>query len=1546
MFQRNDRVRSILSTLLSTALVATSIPGSAAPFPTTTLLPVPAKLGTITDSFTPNGAHARPAVILIQDLHLHYPTQKRILGLLQHLDQQGLLSSRIGVEGVQGTYDTTVLAKEPAGKDKDWLVDYFLRKGELSADEAFSVLKGDGRILFGIDDAAFYDLNVELFRKTLADRKSLEARLEPVLGSLDRLKRKHFTSELKRLDRDEADGLIEPKVALQAKSAAAKDSFTQNLVQADHFLRLARRLLRQEVTLEEAAHLRQNLSAELRAFKALGFSESVASIEETLRAASDFYTVAVMRDEPLATGTLELRRTEPGDKSVTAIIGGFHTAAITRALKREGVSYAVITPRLESVEDGYHALYESRLAGVPVSDEELRRDWKSREITNVPSLRAVRRLSDFFKPDSAGLRRWYWARAQIARSSRGQVRSLPTKTAVDLDVRSLLEHNDDQLTNLGDTRIELVNDRLKLVGLHMPPPVNAANGSKPSAPPVTPNAAYLASIFQQIGLLAGHPVYADKPGERRRVQDHLVTPIIGRIKAHYVEFGRSPRFIVSRDPALRAAQVPFVEVYDEFGLIIVANGWFIDDAISAFKNHGKSDLENAAALVAYVGEKLRHALRHKFAAPRDGADWEIDEMAVLSDDAQDQYYLTKSNGHSSFYQTIIDKMLKAHPFDSVRTSFLFSREGILAKIQQTRAYGSDFVFNFVKSLPKTLGLRSFPNGARTFQDEILSAHVPNSHPILRRATHVEIESEGYIVDAAVQETAEAYAAKLVHAHALAAFEAWRFAAAAHKVGKFADAVATDALTRAYNAMPFTLETQAAEGARDGAATVVGRYGLPAFFGLQNEPDLSYANDPVEITERLQRRNYLASSTIASYAMRNIYRRKGLTPPTLRLPDQGYLMGVAGPKGSGVEVGLEPSQFVRINIGRVAAFRNKRPDQVRVTGLLIRERHLQLINDTAKVLGLRRSSLTQDLQSYFSTDDQGILRISDLKGLKQHVKSNRKGMITLSNGFGANEGSLTLLTDGDPMPVFDVALGRADIAYGAGGVAESMIKARANYDAIDFQGVFISYLATMDGKPDALQAIDPHARDLRRERTPEGEIDEMQLATKAGMKVENGRVASIFTLEDLTGGPYSFSIIGTTLGDPETKEANFYPGLREVEVLEEGRRVRVVLLVTFPGGRRSLVRITYETGVPDQLDALANVQQARAIDVMTSIGRLYGDLRLYASAEKWFRAAKQEAEIPSDRLNGMVEFYRGMKTLLDSERPDIPKAQGHFRSALHHGHHQAQLMLEVMEFGKPKTVVPARLVNAIDSVVKATEEGRERAIAHLVDSVREAEREHLWTIGYYLESMAALDVMRWANGKARDTMDRVLMAAVANRQIGNDLVNIIRRVVDSPQTTHFFRQAVERVLDEKPRGSLFMQASLALLSFSFLTPKVAAPIGQRLYESNIRPALEWMYANPAFSWTLGLMAAAGIVLLLIQRIRRTISSRAAARSQQRALDLQTEAQVAKASDAVVEPVAELADSSAFLGLLQSGASRWWKTPAERSRVAAAAQAAKRRIKEAA
>lgn len=328
-----------LAVSLSISLISTTLPAVsvASPLPLSVeALRLPSRLGMITEHYLPT-PNAKPRIVLIQDLHLHYPTQKRILGILNLLFKTDSVAGPVGVEGVEGVYDTSLLASYPAGRLKNKLVDYFMKKGELSGDEAFSILRGDGKALYGIEKASFYGLNRDLFRKTLDSRHDLKAKLEPIRQSLPYLKKRNPDLE-KTID-------------------------------------LLERLLNQEVTLQEATFLVKRLP-ELAQFlnKIIPSSPSVPELEETLKSAIDFYIVAFMRDKPMAENIIALNAKQAG-KSTAVITGGFHTAGLAKAFQKAGIGYVVVTPHVTKLPtEADRQLYERRLAGGHLTEAEFMAD--------------------------------------------------------------------------------------------------------------------------------------------------------------------------------------------------------------------------------------------------------------------------------------------------------------------------------------------------------------------------------------------------------------------------------------------------------------------------------------------------------------------------------------------------------------------------------------------------------------------------------------------------------------------------------------------------------------------------------------------------------------------------------------------------------------------------------------------------------------------------------------------------------------------------------------------------------------------------------------------------------------------------------------------------------------------------------------------------------------------------------------------------------------------------------------------------------------------
>jgi hypothetical protein len=349
--------------LLACALVATSLAPSQA---ATTRAPfsISSRIARVSET---HQLDASRVVFIIQDLHLHYPTQKRILSLLNVLDRKKLLQGKIALEGWTGNYDTSRLASFPSGKTKEKLIDYFLQQGELSGDEAFAVLQGRGDLLYGAEDPGLYRLNLSLFRSTYDKRKELIARLEHVRQQIDRAKLTHYSAALRAYERSEAASFMEPQLALREKEHICRTDIERRLVEADHATQILLQVLSQRASFDEARYVSQRLAQFVKITQRLirlepdALNDIQAAIDETIRSSADFYPVALSRDEPMASRALASMRA--GQRYLTLIAGGFHTDGITAALRAKGVGYVVITPRIDNVESAYRRRYEQRLLG-------------------------------------------------------------------------------------------------------------------------------------------------------------------------------------------------------------------------------------------------------------------------------------------------------------------------------------------------------------------------------------------------------------------------------------------------------------------------------------------------------------------------------------------------------------------------------------------------------------------------------------------------------------------------------------------------------------------------------------------------------------------------------------------------------------------------------------------------------------------------------------------------------------------------------------------------------------------------------------------------------------------------------------------------------------------------------------------------------------------------------------------------------------------------------------------------------------------------------
>lgn len=827
--------------------------------------------------------------------------------------------------------------------------------------------------------------------------------------------------------------------------------------------------------------------------------------------------------------------------------------------------------------------------------------------------------------------------------------------------------------------------------------------------------------------------------------------------------------------------------------------------------------EDIAAIRAFI---LQHEMRHSLQERTDltSSFDRLDEKLRITDD----FHLIQNGFFSKEARDLLSKVEEFRPL--LRYIWFLEGLGRMSE-QQRRAAILHKAIEVVEtgSKHRTMPIASAP----TLEERLKEVFPANTHPILRQLKSVGPIQElnppvGYIPTSEENELVDEVIAEFGPGHALAAMDGMRYAAVGYPVGKFSDAIATHVLTSWYNFLLKLLGTQAAEGARDSASTVKGKYGMLRLFYRQAKIIISYANDPVEVTQRLQQLFYMACYCIASYASEAIYKLHGKEMPTLRLPDHVYMMGVTGPKDSGVKInlGVPHNQWVAENMRRAGSVRGRKPNEVRITGVLIRERHLDLINDAFKVLGLRMDHIGDaELRGFFEENADKVVQfksMAQLSQFKEVIKKHHRGIAYFANNAG---GSIKMVTDGDLMANTEIVDGVADLSFGAGGVAEAMIKTRSAYHAIDFEGMIISHIATEDGNPEALQVLDPRARMLTNGKDINGKpMKELDAVRDAGLEPDEvGRVMRFFSKDDLAGGSHNVTLVTVPLGDPDTKASNYMEGLKEVEILKEGEEVKITLLAVEPSGRRRLIPLVFDTGLADLLSHAASLESARKSGerseelslLYTSIGRVYGDLRMYTEAGRFFRRAIREMPEGknTERIVSLQEYYEGMQELLTQFKPKIDKVQGHFEKARELGHTQARMMLEVLNPKLPKVSDHAGFIRVLDDAIKAIPKTATSFFNRLVLAFLEFGPQHVWYMRLSLIGMSRLEPAPEFTGAYNRNVSRILRAVLDNRALEwtrplrNPPRVLLHQLIEDPSASAAFKALAAEALESVAKDEL-------------------------------------------------------------------------------------------------------------------------------------------------
>ncbi|MBI4430429.1 MAG: methyltransferase domain-containing protein [Candidatus Omnitrophica bacterium] len=374
---------------------------------------IPHDLGTIEELF--KGSAEKPSVIFIQDAHAVFDAQKSTAGLIGHF-QKNYGLNLVALEGGRGRLDPLLFRTFPDYEIKRTVFEKYLRKGEISGAEFAAILNEQKSEFWGVEDMELYERNKAAYLRSEQARQGIEHELNRLRRALDELKREWYTEDLKSLDNLIFDfkndhgklaallaflGKYQPPDAFpsikkllevtekdfQVKKEqllaelAAEDLFAEvetyiqnvrdELLPSENVRELALLYDRLDLLTEFVSHQMTRHAFAMYRKDRMFYQPSIfqaylekngkfLDLEWDLEAHEEFYAIALRRDEALIRNFKKLLG-ETGEGLAVFIAGGFHSEGILRRLKEEGISYALIMPRIDSVDE--ESPYQAVLRG-------------------------------------------------------------------------------------------------------------------------------------------------------------------------------------------------------------------------------------------------------------------------------------------------------------------------------------------------------------------------------------------------------------------------------------------------------------------------------------------------------------------------------------------------------------------------------------------------------------------------------------------------------------------------------------------------------------------------------------------------------------------------------------------------------------------------------------------------------------------------------------------------------------------------------------------------------------------------------------------------------------------------------------------------------------------------------------------------------------------------------------------------------------------------------------------------------------------------------
>ncbi|MBF0216438.1 MAG: hypothetical protein HQL30_05535, partial [Candidatus Omnitrophica bacterium] len=144
-------------------------------------------------------ATGEKVVIHIQDAHCNFEAQQNINKILDQLrNEMGL--DMISVEGAEGIVDTSWFKAFPDAEIRKEVATYFMKKGEITGAEFFSITTDYSGSIFGAETRDYYIQNLKAFTKTYPFKEIMQNYFTDTKSIATRLKGLIYSPNLKELD--------------------------------------------------------------------------------------------------------------------------------------------------------------------------------------------------------------------------------------------------------------------------------------------------------------------------------------------------------------------------------------------------------------------------------------------------------------------------------------------------------------------------------------------------------------------------------------------------------------------------------------------------------------------------------------------------------------------------------------------------------------------------------------------------------------------------------------------------------------------------------------------------------------------------------------------------------------------------------------------------------------------------------------------------------------------------------------------------------------------------------------------------------------------------------------------------------------------------------------------------------------------------------------------------------------------------------------------------------------------------------------------------